>query len=292
VIGVGYTLQPDTLALDLLEPWLADEVDYFEVAPETLWYETPDGGLHDNAFHQRVLGWASACGKPFVGHGVGYPLCGVGSAADARCERWLTRLERERTRFDFLWYTDHLGVACPDGEDLRLPLPVPMSELTVATLRARLALLERAAPHVGVENTANHFVLGDPLDEARLLSAATRAPRAHLLLDLHNLYAMSLNLKFDADAYLAALDLSAVIEIHVSGGSDSDPRWLPSGARVRLDGHDAAVPEAVWALLARVVPRCAHLRGVTLERMEGTVDASELPALRAELRRIRALVAA
>jgi hypothetical protein len=103
---------------------------------------------------------------------------------------------------------------------------------------------------------------------------------------------MSLNLKFDADAYLAALDLSAVIEIHVSGGSDSDPRWLPSGARVRLDGHDAAVPEAVWALLARVVPRCAHLRGVTLERMEGTVDASELPALRAELRRIRALVAA
>ena len=62
------------------------------------------------------------------------------------------------------------------------------------------------------------------------------------------------------------LDLDRVIEIHLSGGADSDPAWLSSGASLTLDSHDASVPEAVWALFERYVGRCTNLRGVTLER--------------------------
>jgi len=62
---------------------------------------------------------------------------------------------------------------------------------------------------------------------------------------------------------------------------------LPSRRRVVLDGHDRAVPEAVWALLDEVLPRCGNLRGLTLERMVGTLAASEVDALRDELRRAR-----
>jgi uncharacterized protein (UPF0276 family) len=81
-----------------------------------------------------------------------------------------------------------------------------------------------------------------------------------------------------------------VIEIHVSGGLDSSPAWLASGATLRLDSHDASVPEAVWALLERYASRCRNLRGVTLERMEGTVADDDVPGLREEIRRIRGVL--
>ena len=83
-----------------------------------------------------------------------------------------------------------------------------------------------------------------------------------------------------------------MIEIHVSGGSESDPAWLRSGKSMRLDSHDGAVPEPVWDLLERALPLCSNLRGVTLERMEGTVEAEHVPLLEQELRRIRRTVEA
>ncbi|HEX9105235.1 MAG TPA: DUF692 family protein, partial [Polyangia bacterium] len=101
---------------------------------------------------------------------------------------------------------------------------------------------------------------------------------------------MATNFGFDPAEYLRRLDLSKVIEIHVSGGSESDPRWLPSGRVLRLDAHDGAVPELVWRMLEAVAPRCPNLRGVTLERMEGTVEDADVPLLAAELARLRAIV--
>jgi uncharacterized protein (UPF0276 family) len=60
---------------------------------------------------------------------------------------------------------------------------------------------------------------------------------------------------------------------------------------VRLDSHDAEVPAPVWELLAWVRPRCRRLRGVTLERIEGSIGGSDVRALRGELRRIRKVMA-
>ena len=136
-----------------------------------------------------------------------------------------------------------------------------------------------------------YFLLGDALDEPAFITAAI-GDFGHVLLDLHNLHTMALNHRFDPLAYLARLDLARVIEIHVSGGAESDPAWLPGGRTMRLDSHDHAVPEEVWALLEYVVPRCPNLRGVTLERMEGTVRPEDVPVLRAEITRARAIVLA
>src|SRR5262249_15363585 len=143
-------------------------------------------------------------------------------------------------------------------------------------------------PDVGLENTVAYFLLGDPLDEPAFLGRVLAAPRRHLLLDLHNVYTMALNFGFDPEAYLERLDLGRVIEIHLSGGSPSDPGWLPSGRVMRLDAHDGAVPEAVWRLFDRVAPRCRRLRGVTLERMEGTVTSrADVVQVRSEIQRAR-----
>src|SRR6185436_2555338 len=132
---------------------------------------------------------------------------------------------------------------------------------------------------------------GDPLDEPAFIARCLNERRTHLLLDLHNVHTMATNLGFAAAAYLQRLPLEKVIEIHVSGGAESSPRWLPSGRVLRLDSHDGAVPDEVWDLLEAVVPRCPNLRAVVLERLERTADEGDLPLLREELRRIRRVVA-
>jgi uncharacterized protein (UPF0276 family) len=289
VIGLGLTLQPEDAFLELLGEVCRADVDYYEVAPETLWWE--DGGrLLPNGYHRRLRALLEETGKPVVGHGVGLSLCGTDHRDGARRRRWLRRLAVDHAALGFRWYTDHLGVSAPAGQAATLPLPVWQTPFAASVLRRRLLALQRVVPLVGVENSVFYFTLGDPLDEPAFLMRALGGPGLCLLLDLHNVHTMAQNLGFDAEAYLARLDLSRVIEIHLSGGTYSDGNWLPSGRSLRLDSHDGAVPEEVWRLLGVVLPKCTGLRGVTLERMEGTVGLDDVPLLREELRRARRLL--
>ncbi len=113
---------------------------------------------------------------------------------------------------------------------MTLPLALPPTAHAAAVVRRSLHALQAVVPDVGVENTVLYFTLGSPLDEPAFLRRVLRAPRTHLLLDLHNVFTMGQNFGFDP-AYLDRLDLAKVIEIHLSGGSPSDPAWLPSGPR-------------------------------------------------------------
>jgi uncharacterized protein (UPF0276 family) len=263
------------------------EADYFEVAPETTWRRAADGGWEPNGFHREFLRIGDALQKPFVGHAV-HGSFGTADARDhERQATWQQRLAADHAAFRFEWLTDHLGAAVLDGRAVTLPIALPMHDTMAAIVRERLVALQQVVPDVGVENSVFYFLLGDWLDEPAFLSRILSAPRTHLLLDLHNVWTMAQNVGADPAAWLDRLDASRVIEIHLSGGEQSQPGWLPEGRTLRLDSHDHAVPDEVWALFERVLPRCINLRGVTLERMEGSVAAGDVPLVRDELRRIR-----
>jgi uncharacterized protein (UPF0276 family) len=298
MIPIGFTLQPEEEYLELLDELIRTEVDYYEVAPETLWrprVEPSTTGARDpeqdwelvpNGFHARFVALRGETRKSFVAHGVGFS---VGSARPdpERRARWLARMRADQALFDFEWYTDHLGASEIAGRELVLPLPLPMTEAAADAVRASLRAMQSAVPDVGVENSVFYYHLGRPLDEPRFLASILRAPRTHLLLDLHNVFTTAMNAGFEPWNYVERLPLERVIEIHLSGGSESEAAWLPSRRTLRLDSHDAAVPEEVWALLERVLPLVPNLRGLTLERMEGTVGESDVPLLHEELRRAR-----
>ncbi len=290
-VGIGLVLHADHDYLDLVRPLLS-ELDYLEVTPETLWHWRPDGALEPNGFHQRVLALGHDAGLPFVAHGIGLSLATLDGSDGARQGRWLARIRTDHAAFGFRWYTEHLGATMLGDVHVTLPCPVPMSAGHARAARERLTALRDAVGLAGVENTAHHFCLGDPLDEPAFLGAVIDAPGLHLLLDLHNLHAMATNLGFAPHAYLERLPLERVIEIHLAGGGESEAGWLPSGRRFVLDGHDRRVPEAVWELLDDVLPHCPALRGITVERMEGTLDADDVPLLATELGRARRAVAA
>jgi len=295
-VGVGFVLQPENAYLELLEPVFGELADYFELAPETTWWAAVDGTLTSNSFAERFaeLGrrWAptTSASKPFVAHGVALSLGGAAVEDRPRQRRWLDRLGEDQRRFNFRWLSDHLAMTCVGGESLALPLPLVPSPEVASLVRRRLRELQAITPAVAVENTAHYFTYGDPLDELQLLRGVLELPGSHLLLDLYNLSMMATNMGFSCDAYLDGLDLSRVIEIHLAGGSPSPSKWLPSGRSYLLDSHERSVPEVVWSLFERVLPRCVNLRGVTLERMEGTVGAADVRGIEAELRRLRAMI--
>jgi uncharacterized protein (UPF0276 family) len=295
-VGVGFVLQPEEAFLGLLAPVVGPRVDYFEIAPETTWWPGEDGSLGVNGFagHFAALARrhapANATGKPFVAHGVGLSLGTADPADRPRQLRWHARLAEDQRRFGFRWLSDHLAVTHLAGEALALPLPLPPTPAAAAQVRRRLAELQAFCPDVAVENTAHYFTYGDPCDEVELIAGVLALPGAHLLLDLYNVVMMGENLGFDPRTFVDRLDLSRVIEIHVAGGTPSEPGWLPSGRSYLLDSHEAAVPASVWALLEDIAPRCPGLRGITLERMEGTVGPDDVAAIADELARLRDVV--
>jgi uncharacterized protein (UPF0276 family) len=287
-VPVGFTLQPDERFLAETTQLALAGADYFEVAPETLWRFDDDGRMAPNGFFDVFLELGRRHGKRFVAHGVGWS---PGSAVDrdGRRARWLDAIARTHDAFCFDWYSDHLGATVWDGQELVLPLAVPMDAEAAQRSRAHLQQLQSVVPDVGLENTVAYFLFGDPLDEPAFLRDVLAGERLHLVLDLHNVYTMALNMGFDAADYIDRLPLERVVEMHVSGGSASDPAWMPDGSVLRLDSHDSAVPEAVFDLLVATLPRCPNLRGVTLERMEGTVGDGDADVLERELARLREL---
>lgn len=288
---VGVSLQPETAFLRLLAPVLP-EVDYFEIAPETTWRRDARGDWAPNGFHREFLRLGAELQKPFVGHAVQGSFGTAGPRDRERQAKWQRRVAADHALFRFLWFTDHLGAAVLDGSAMVLPIALPMHDTMAAIVRDRLVSLQQVVPDTGIENSVFYFLLGDWLDEPGFLGRILTAPRTHLLLDLHNVFTMAQNLGVDPAAWLDRLDCSLVIEIHLAGGARSQPDWLPEGRTLRLDSHDRAVPDEVWRLFEQVVPRCRNLRGVTLERMEGTVAAGDVEPVRAELRRIREVLRA
>jgi uncharacterized protein (UPF0276 family) len=251
------------------------------VTPETLWTTGCAPGPRWDDFLDLVR----RSGLPVVGHGVGLSLGSPGT--DERTEAWLAAIRRDHAAFGFAWYSEHLGFAGHGGRWAALPLPLPPTDEAVRAVAARIARLQEIVPTVAFENNVGYFALGDPAREPEFLDAICRAADCSMLLDLHNVHVQCANLGVSADAYLAALDLARVVEIHVSGGSVSDPRWLPSGRTMRLDSHDGPVPEEVWTSLAWALPRCPSLRGVVLERIDGSLRAEDVPAHEADVRRLR-----
>jgi len=285
-VSVGIALVPHAETLERLGRAVHELAEHWSLTPETLWRLDERGEFVANGFHELFRRWRDARRLRCVAHGVGFSV-GTPRREEARRNAWLARLRADADVFEFEWITDHLGASRLDGRELTLPMPLLMNEASAAVVRASLEELRAIAPDVGVENSVFYFHLGSPLREPEFLRACVAAPRSHLLLDLHNVYTTARNADFEARDYVERLPLDKVIEIHLSGGKDSDPRWLPKRAVRRLDSHDDAIPEAVWSLFEDVAPRCANLRAVTVERMEKTVEDGDAEVVEAELARAR-----
>ena len=263
-VGLGW--RPE-LAAGILSS--LDRIDVLEIIAED-YFEAPARRL-------RALKML-ACQVPVTFHGIS-----LGLASTVRVDpKRLEKMARLADRIHPESWSEHLAfVRAGDIEIGHLAAPPRTSATIDGTATNLVAARKVVGSSPMLENIAT---LIDPpasdRDEPDWLCETLAASDAGLLLDLHNLYANSINFGLDPQAFLARLPAGRIETVHISGG-----KWL--GERI-LDDHLHDPPDPVYDLLAALAAVCPNPLTVVLER-----DGSYPPMhhLLAQLDRARAALA-
>src|SRR5512139_145692 len=182
---------------------------------------------------------------PLSLHGVGMSL----GSTDPLDVVHLAKLDRLVARVQPAAVSEHLCWSSIGGRHLNDLLPLPYTEEALAHVCRRVAQVQDAlARELLVENVSSYLAFADAtIPEWEFVAAVAKRTGCRLLCDVNNIYVNAVNHGFDADAYLAALPVDAVAEIHLAG-------FDASGACL-IDTHGAPVAPDVWALYARAIAR-------------------------------------
>lgn len=203
---------------------------------------------------------------PITLHGVTAGLASALPVEQARLDAMARVVEHCQPEF----WSEHLAfVRAGEIEIGHLAAPVRNRQTLEGTLRNLARATETVGSMPALENVATLIdPPGSEMDEAEWIVALLEAePRLELLLDLHNVYANSVNFGFDPFAFLAAIPLERVRAIHIAGGKMLEPD--PADPRQKehlLDDHLHPVPDPVYDLLAEVAAACTRPLTVLLER--------------------------
>ena len=281
--GVGVLFNP---ALTEFVSAFTGKLDYLAVIPDRTWVDRGLGSK--DRFEElpevyRILREVSRS-LPLAMHCIGLSIC----SADVFDEVYLSRLADWRKQHDCVWASEHLsfsrsGSGHESNAAVALPVPYDQEMLDLVIPRVRIAQSRLGCPFL-LENNVNYFTFPrQEMTEAQFLNQLTDETGSYLLLDLHNVYTNAINHHFDARSFLASLDLTRVIEIHIAGGN--------SLMGFHIDSHSGPAQEGVWELLEFVVPRAPALRGVTFEFHESAWPSLREAGVLAHLDRARAVLA-
>jgi uncharacterized protein (UPF0276 family) len=253
--GIGLGLRWDFLEEVVNGPELP--VDFFEVSPENYMRR---GGYYPEQLERLQDRYR------LLTHGLTLSIGALGEP-DPSYLREL-RAEIERTKSPL--HSDHLCFSSAGPRNLHELLPLKHSRENVARIAERArSMSDLLGVPFALENITYYVHPGKPeLSELEFIERVLDQSGAGLLLDVNNVYVNSLNHGFDAQAFIAALDLRRVVEIHVAGHTRR-----PSG--LVIDTHGAPVADPVLELLAFTLARTGP-RPVLLERDNEIPPLSEL----------------
>jgi uncharacterized protein len=203
------------------------------------------------------LAWLEAIRQdhPLSLHGVGLSLASDEAPTPPR----LAQLRRLADRFEPFLISEHLAWSFWNGVYYPDLLPFPRTRAALVRIAANI---ERTQDALGrailIENPSHYLPIdGHEWSEIEFLTELCRRTGCGLLVDVNNIFVSANNLQFSAEAYVDALPVALIGEIHVAGHS-LDPRFQ---AELLIDSHDAPVSDAVWALLERdnAIPEFAEL---------------------------------
>jgi len=282
-LGVGILHNPVVTELLKSDPGM---VDYVSIMPDLFWSDGRPGAnprFVESESWMEFIDWASGR-YPLVAHSIGLSLGSATFSDDAYVEQ----LADWHRRYRFLWHSDHLSFAqvrSASGDEqhaaMAVPMPLDFEVLELLTTRIQALRPHLPSPFL-VENAVAYLTFSDQdMTEPAFLNALVRDSGCWLLLDLHNLYTNARNHHFDASAFLRELDLDAVVEVHIAGGTED--------AGMYTDAHSGPSPEPVWSLLEEIMPRTPNLKGITFEFHDSYFPVFGADGVRAQLDRARAI---
>lgn len=249
------------------------EIGFFEVHAENFMV---DGG----PFHHYLSRIRQD--YPLSLHGVGLSI-GAQAALDSA---HLNRLAALIKRYEPASFSEHLAWSSHGDVFFNDLLPLPYDRSTLQRVGEHIdQVQERLGQRMLLENPATYVEFdSSTMSEAQFLSELLRRTGCGLLLDVNNVHVSCVNHGRDAEAFIDALPLDSVGEIHLAGfARDKDA----AGAPLLIDSHGSPVDEAVWALYERVLARIGPM-ATLLERDN---DVPALPTLLAEAQRAQDLLA-
>jgi len=235
-VGVGIGLRTPHIA-EILATRPA--VAFLEVHPENYF-----GGGPAIAALERLR-----CDYPLSLHGVGLSLGG----SDPLDTRHLARLAKLIERLDPAFVSEHLAWSVVGGAYLNHLLPLPYDQESLDTVCSRVTQTQEAlGRRILVENPSLYLRFKhSPVSEPEFLSELARRTGCGILLDVNNIHVSCSNFDQDPYAYLDAMSMDSVGEVHLAGHSMNDV----DGRTILIDDHGSRVPEPVWQLYARTLER-------------------------------------
>jgi uncharacterized protein len=181
-------------------------------------------------------------------HGVGLSI-GAASKLD---EPHLARLAALIDRYQPAAFSEHLAWSTHGDVYLNDLLPLPYTGQTLRRVCDHIDhVQERLGLKMLLENPATYVEFAaSTMAEADFIAEVVRRTGCGLLLDVNNVYVSCVNHARDPHAYIDALPLQAVGEIHLAGFAEETDA---AGDRLLIDDHGAPVADAVWALYAHVL---------------------------------------
>jgi uncharacterized protein (UPF0276 family) len=263
-VGIGFRLK---LAEELLDAEQTN-ADFIEVSPENY--------LVCGGRRARLLDAARAR-FPVVSHG----LCGDFAGAAALDKPFLDELRAFLVENKAAWYSDHLCLTTTAGAEIHDLVPLPHSKAAVRRAARRVIDVRDAlGVPVAIENVSAYARMpGEEMSEVEFVRAVLEEADCLLLLDVNNVFVNAENFGFDPDAYIDALPLDRVVEIHMAGH-----RVEHDG--IRVDTHGEPIIDPVYALLERTLPKLAGPVPILLERDH---NIPKLSVLEAELAQLKAI---
>jgi uncharacterized protein (UPF0276 family) len=183
--------------------------------------------------------------SPLVLHGVALSIAGATPLPDD----YLSRLRALSDELQPLHVSDHLCWTALGGHQSHDLLPVAYTEEVLAHVAQRVEQVqERLGRRILLENPSAYVRFAESaLGEAEFLVELCERTGCGILLDINNLFVNYKNLDLDPAAYLKALPAAAIGYMHLAGHAVLSD--------VRIDTHDAAIPEAVWQLYEEAASR-------------------------------------
>ena len=212
---------------------------------------------------------------PVVMHGVALSI----GTIDPLNSEYLQKLKKLMDWLNPAWISDHLcwtGIAHKNSHDL---LPMPYTEEALAhTVQKIKQVQDFLGRPIALENPSTYLEFKTShIPEAEFIARMAQESGCNLLLDVNNVYVSCYNHRLDPKAYIDALPLDKVAQIHLSGHTNN-------GTHI-VDTHDDHVVDEVWALYKYVVHKAGRVPNTMVEWDDNIPD---FPVLFAELDKAKA----
>lgn len=212
---------------------------------EGLWFEVHPENYMDIG-GPRLAGLESVAERhPLSLHGVGLSLGGPERPDAAHLSRFRALIERLNPARQ----SEHLAWSRFQGHSVPDLLPIVRTSAVLQQIADNIDAAQCALGRTLLIENPSHYlpVNGHDWSETAFLRELVVRTGCGLLVDVHNVYVSARNLAetdqvFEPFTYLADLPHAAIGEVHLAGGAEDVEAGL------RIDSHDAPVPDPVWAL--------------------------------------------